>query len=251
MEALGHALADVRVVPTVVVDGAEAVIDPSLAVGAQDALIGDAEALDDGEHVLPAVEGAHDSLDRLVVERRALEVGAVVVVGLVEIDDGLGLAHGLDEEGVVGPAGARVLGEADALLVEEAPAVDRRPDGGVLRDELGLLAHRDRTRGGLDLALHSGGERRLAVGVVPVADIGPGGLHDVEGLGEGVREREHVGVHAGVNPIVGLDDGDPVALGHAQAHVAALAVAAVGLVDHDDARVGHGVGADDVGAAVG
>ena len=99
----------------------------------------------------------------------------------------------------------------------------------MLRDELGLLAHRDRAHGGLDLALHGGGERRLAVGVVPIADIGPGGLYDVEGLGEGVREREHVGVHAGVDPVVGLDDGDPVALGHAQAHVTALAVAAVGL----------------------
>lgn len=66
------------------------------------------------------------------------------------------------------------------------------------------------------------------------------GLNNVElvqiakfALGKG----KHVGVHSWLNPVIGLEDGNPVALCLANAQIAGCAVTLVGLIDHANARV--------------
>ena len=235
------ALHDQRVVLAVVVLGAVRVGEAAVVVCREHLGVRDAQALDHVEHGDPAVERAGNEVGRLVVTRAAWQVNAVVVVALVEVDDGLRLAHGLDEEGVVRPACAGVLDEADALLVDEVRAIDRRPDGGVRRDEHRTVGYRERLlardhpRGELTGA--GAGARR----VVPTRDLGPRTLHDVHLPLERGGEVQHVLVHRQLEVVVRLDDRDPLARGHLQAAVAAGAVSAVLLVHGPHARVAGGV----------
>ena len=68
-------------------------------------------------------------------------------------------------------------------------------------------------------------------------------LHDVDRLGVHAREREQVGIHAAFDPVVGFEDGNPLAVRLVEPAVAGGAVALVVLVDHHDTLVARGVGA--------
>ena len=75
---------------------------------------------------------------------------------------------------------------------------------------------------------------------IGVADNPIGGLDNVELVRIAklsLRKIEHVGEHSGLNPVIGLEDGDPVALCLANAQVAGGTVTLVGLIDHANARV--------------
>ena len=64
-------------------------------------------------------------------------------------------------------------------------------------------------------------------------------------------ERKHIGIHSRLDPVVGLEDGDPLARRFRHALVAGRPVAAVGLVDESDSRVGGGVARENFRRCVG
>ena len=145
---------DHGVFPPVVMDGAKGVVEGAHVVSRDDALVRDSQALDGVHHVNPAVKRAGHRLVRSVVERGARKVAAVVVVGLVQVDDGLCLAERLHQEGVVRPAGTGERNEPDAVLAQEVRAVDGRPDGRVQLHEHGVLRNGERGRRGLHAPAH-------------------------------------------------------------------------------------------------
>ena len=67
--------------------------------------------------------------------------------------------------------------------------------------------------------------------------IDPRALDDVHRHIHHGCARKHAFVHSRVDPVVRLDDGNPLAAGHLQASVARGAIALVGLVDHNHARI--------------
>ena len=67
--------------------------------------------------------------------------------------------------------------------------------------------------------------------------IDPRTLDDVHGAIHHGRTLEHAPVHGGIDPVIRLDDGNPLAMGHLQATVARGAIALVGLVHHHNARI--------------
>lgn len=78
------------------------------------------------------------------------------------------------------------------------------------------------------------------MGGIGVANDPIRGLDNIElvriakfALGKGKR----VGVHSGLDPVIGLEDGNPVALCLANAQIAGCAVTLVCLIDHSNARV--------------
>ena len=160
-----------------------------------------------------------------------------MVERLVERHDCLGLAERLDEERIIGPTGAGVRNEADAAPVQELTTVDGTPDAG-------MLLHHDGQVGERHGACRVGQAMRqpalllvLSSGVVPVVHVDPRALDDVDGTVHHRGAREHALVHDRVDPVVRLDDGNPLAAGHLQAAVARGTVAFVGLVHHGNARI--------------
>ena len=109
------------------VDGEPAVVDAALGLRREHAPVRDAQALDDILHVVPALNWQQGVTAR-GGDELLLCVLAIVVVGAVHIGYAVRLAERLYQEGVVGPGGARVLTEADVLLVQELLAVERGPD---------------------------------------------------------------------------------------------------------------------------
>lgn len=78
---------------------------------------------------------------------------------------------------------------------------------------------------------------------IGVADNPIGRLDDVEFVWVAklpLRKIEHIGIHARFNPVIGLEDGDPIALCLANAQIAGGTVTLVGLIDHTNARVARG-----------
>ena len=68
-------------------------------------------------------------------------------------------------------------------------------------------------------------------------------FHDVDRLGVHAREREQVRIHAAFDPVVGFEDGNPLAVRLVEPAVAGGAVALVVFVYHHDTLVARGVGA--------
>ncbi len=178
---------------------------------------------------------------------------AVEVQRFVHVSDAAPrAAKRLDQEGVVGPAGARRLHEADALPLKEAAAINACPDGGVVEQQLNAVADCERLRRRLHAVNVGAGGPRLGRALAKEAPIRA--AHDVDflaGFGrDGFRAGDHLLERRGVEVVVRLHDGDPSPLGRRDAAVHGGAVALVGLVHDDDARVAGGVGARDFGRVV-
>ena len=200
---------------------------------------------------MPAVEGQHGVVHG---NRAALFLGflAIAVEGLVQVSDLLGLQHGFHEEGVVGPAGAGDGLEADVVGIQEVLAIERRPDGGVVLDQMDALLDAEEPVSGNASAVAAVDDGLLRG--VRIDDPEVGGLHDIGLFVETARICEHCRIHARADPVVGFDDGNPVPARLCDAAVAGRPVAFVGLVDHADLAVRVRVGLHDgkrvVGAAV-
>ena len=206
-------------------------------VRAQNALVGDLQAVEHVFHVVPALNGHERAL---LGESACLFLGflAVAVERTVEVADAVGLAERLDQERVVGPTGAGDGLEVDVSIQQVVPAVDGRPNGGVVLDDLHTVAKREQAMLGHACAIAAVDLQLL--GRVGVDHAPVGGFHDV-GFGiELVGVVEHGGVHAGLDPVIGFDDGDPVSGGFVDTAVARGAIAFVGLVDDADAPVAFG-----------
>ena len=244
-------------------DDAAQVGESAAVVRAQDGGVGHVEALEHVHHVVPAFEGQQ----RAALRERLRFLGrflAVAVVGVVQIDDAVGLAERLHEEGVVCPACTGNLLEADAALLKELTPIDGRPDGGMVAQQMSGVLDGEWLRGRVDAVLVAAVQLALLRRVgQPDAPIGR--LDDVDGLFELVGESQHVLVHARLQPIIGLHDGYISAVRLVKPTVAAGAVALVSLVDDAYAPILHcmlphdlegGVGrpvveADDLQVAVG
>lgn len=215
--------------------------EPAAVVRAQDALIGHAELLKDIHHVVPSLERQKRAAlrERLGLFRRLLAIAVVLLIG---IEDAVGLAERLDEEWVVRPARAGDLAEANALVKQILLAIDRRPDGRVVAQQMCRVLNGERLDGRVDAPVIAAVHLAL-LGCVGQPDAPITRLHDVDRLGVHAREREQVGIHAALDPVVGFEDGNPLAVRLVEPAVAGGAVALVVLVDHHDTLVARGVGA--------
>ena len=196
-------------------------------------VIGDLMVGKDLAHFTRAVEGDVEILQ----ETRSRGVGlAVEVIGLGHPNDARSRNERLDEEGIIGPASPFRLDEPDALLLQEGTAVDGRPDGGMVAEDLRIFIERERMR----RFGHATGDVRLAnllfEPVAPIEILPVRALHHIGGTVY-VRVPVQVAVHIGVDEIIGFDDGDVLAGRMRKAVVEGMAVASVGLVEHLEARV--------------
>ncbi len=145
---------------------------------AQDALVGNAEALMHVHHVVPALKRQQRVAVREVLRllRRFL---AVAVVRGVEIPNAIGLAQRFYQEGAVGPAGAGNFLEADVVRIQERFAVDGRPDGRMMAQQVRRVGNGERLLGGVDAVLVTAVQLALLLGFGhPDAPVGR--LHDVK-----------------------------------------------------------------------
>ena len=178
----------------------------------------------------------------------------VEVERLVHVRDPLArAAKGPDEEGVVGPAGARNLLKTDAAPPKEAAAINACPDGGVVEQQLDAVSDRERLRRRLHAMEIRAGRARLGPVLAEKAPVRA--AHDIDLAARLARDRLGAGDHllerGEVQIVVGFHDGDPLALGRGDPAVHGRPVSLVGLVHHDYARVACGVGARDRGRFIG
>ena len=249
LEHVGRRLAHALAVESDDFQDARQIREPATVVCAQDALVGHAELLEDIHHVVPALERQKRAAlcERFGLLRRLL---AIAVVFLVGVEDAVGLAKRLDEERVVCPARAGNLTEANALVNQILLAIDRRPDGWVVAQQMRRVLNGKRLDGRVDASVVAAVHLAL-LGRVGQPDAPITRLHDVDRLGVHAREREQVGIHAALDPVVGFEDGNPLAVRLVEPAVAGGAVALVVLVDHHDALVARGMGAHDIKRVVG
>ena len=249
LEHMGRRLAHTLAVEPDDFQDAREIREAAAVVRAQDALVGHAELLEDIHHVVPALERQKRAAlcERFGLLRRLL---AIAVVFLVGVEDAVGLAKRLDEERVVRPARAGNLAEANALVNQVLLAIDRRPDGWVVAQQMRRVLNGERLDRRIDASVVAAVHLAL-LGRVGQPDAPITRLHDVNRLGVHARECEQVGIHAALDPVVGFEDGNPLAVRLVEPAVAGGAVALVLLVDHHDALVARGVGAHDVKRVVG
>ena len=244
LEHVGCCLAHALAVEPDDFQDARKVREAAAVVRAQDALVGHAEFLEDIHHVVPTLERQKRAALR---ERLGLfwRLFAIAVVLLIGIEDAVGLAERLDEERVVRPARAGNLAEANALVKQILLAIDCRPDGWVVAEQMCRVLNGERLLGRVDApvvaAVHLALLGRVGQPNAPITR-----LHDIDRLGVHAREREQVGIHAAFDPVVGFEDGNPLAVRLVESAVASGAVTLVVLVDHHDTLVARGVGAHDV-----
>lgn len=233
-------------------DDAAQIGEPAAVMGAQHGFVAHPEVFKHVHHVVPALYGQQRVVqrERLRFLRRLL---AIAIVRRVQIGDASRLAQRFDEERVVRPAGARVLAKADSASIEKLLAIDSRPNGRVVGQQMRRIADCKRLPAWLD-AVAVAAVKLALLGSVGHPDAPVRGLHDVHRAVKRCCEAEHVGVHAGLDPVVGLDDGYPGAVRLLKTAVAGCAVALVLLVDDADALIAIGVclhdGKRTVGAAV-
>lgn len=241
LEHVGRCLAHALAVEPNNFQDTRKVREAATVVRAQDALVGYAEFLEDIHHVVPALERQkHAALrERLGLFRRLLAIAVVLLIG---IEDAVGLTERLDEEWVVSPARAGNLTEANALVNQVLLAIDRRPDGRVMAEQMCRVLNGERLDGRVDAPVIAAVHLAL-LGRVGQPDAPITRLHDVDRLGVHAREREQVGIHAAFDPVVGFEDGNPLAVRLVEPAVAGGAVALVVLVDHHDTLVARGMGA--------
>ena len=77
--------------------------------------------------------------------------------------------------------------------------------------------------------------------IIPFSQIVPRGFDYIDLTAKAVSEIEHFGKHTGKKVVVGLYDGNVFALGHIQTAIARCAIALVGLIDANNARIPTGV----------
>ena len=241
LEHVGRCLAHALAVEPNNFQDTRKVREAAAVVRAQDALVGHAEFLEDIHHVVPALERQKRAAlcERLGLFRRLL---AIAVVFLVGVEDAVGLAKRLDEERVVCPACAGNLTEANALVNQVLLAIDCRPDGRVMAQQMRRVLNGERLDGRVDASVVAAVHLAL-LGRVGQPDAPITRLHDVDRLGVHACEREQVGIHAAFDPVVGFEDGNPLAVRLVEPAVAGGAVALVVLVDHHDTLVARGMGA--------
>ena len=116
-----------------------------------------------------------------------------------------------------------------------------------MQQQLGLIGHGERLRS-RDAPLVGAGHLERLTRALEHAPVGALGHVDLRL--EAVDQREQVGEHAALDPVVRLEDGEPIARGLVDAAVDGRAVAAVGLVDDADARVVRRVRPHDGGRPV-
>lgn len=109
-----------------------------------------------------------------------------------------------------------------------------------MREQVGCFSYGEGLACRLDAAVVAAVQLAL-LGRVGHPDAPIGSFHDVELFVEPVGECEHVGIHAGLDPVIGLHDGDPSAGCFLQTAVACGPVPFVLLVDHANAVVLSGV----------
>lgn len=249
LEHVGRRLAHALAVEPDDFQDAREVREAAAVVRAQDALVGHAELLEDVHHVIPALERQKRAAlcERFGLLRRLLAIAVVLLVG---VKDAIGLAERLDEERVVRPARAGDLAEANALVKQVLLAIDCRPDGRVMAQQMRRVLNGERLDGRVDASVVAAVHLAL-LGRVGQPDAPITRLYDVDRLGVHAREREQVGIHAALDPVVGFEDGNPLAVRLVEPAVTGGAVALVVLVDHHDAFVARGMGAHDVKRVVG
>ena len=75
---------------------------------------------------------------------------------------------------------------------------------------------------------------------IRVADNPIGGFDDIEFIGVtelALGKIKHVGIHSGFDPVIGLENRDPISLGLADAEVAGGAVTLIGFIDNANSRI--------------
>ena len=77
----------------------------------------------------------------------------------------------------------------------------------------------------------------LRVRVVPIVHIDPRALYNIHGDVHQRGAAEHALVHGRVDPVVRLNNGNPLAAGHLKAAITRGTVALVRLIDNDHARI--------------
>lgn len=200
--------------------------------------VGDVEPLKNIDHVVPAIK-RHQ---RIALGQGGSLLGrflAIAVIRFWPVGDGLCLTERFDEERIVGPACTGDFLKPDIVLQQKIVTIDCRPNGRMMGQQVRGVVNGERLPRRFNAPAIRAVQLDLLRGI-GVADDPIGRLDDVEfvqiakfALGKG----KHVGVHSWLNPVIGLEDGNPVALCLANAQIAGCAVTLVGLIDHANARV--------------
>lgn len=200
--------------------------------------VGHVEPIENVGHVVPAIK-RHQGVALCQGGRLLGRFLAVAVIRFWPVGDGLCVAECFDEERIVGPACTGDFLKPDIVLQQKIATIDCRPNGRMMGQQVWSVVNGERLPRRFNAPTIRAVQLDLLRGIW-VANDPIGGLDNVElvriakfALGK----RKHVGIHARLNPVIGLEDGDPVALCLANAQVAGGAVTLVGLIDHANARV--------------
>lgn len=200
--------------------------------------VGDVEPLKNIDHVVPAIK-RHQGV---TLGQGCGLLGRFLAVAIIRfgpVDDGLCLTERFDEERIVGPACTGNFLKPDIVLQQKITTIDCRPNGRMMGQQVRGIVNGERLLGRFNATAIRAVQLDL-LRSIGVTDNPIGGLDDVEFVWVAklpLRKIEHIGIHARLDPIIGLEDGDPVALCLANAQVAGGAVTLVGLIDHANARV--------------
>lgn len=191
-------------------DDAAQIGESTAVVRAQDALVGDAQAIQDIHHVIPAFQGK----ERVAERKRLRLLGSffpIAVKGLVKVGNGFSLAKRLHQKGVVGPAGTGDFLKADAVFPEEVGSINGRPDGRMMGQQVRGVADSERLRGWMD-AVAVAAVQLFLLRSVGQPDAPIGRLDDVDGSSDSFCAGKHAEVHVRLDPIIGLDNRNIVSL---------------------------------------
>lgn len=158
------------------------IVETAKVVRAPDTQIRHSELLHELRHVDPAVKRARDCILGFVVEGRANQIGSIVIVRVIQIDDCLRRAQRMHEERIIRPAGTRVLREPNVVLIEERLVVQRGPDARMDLDKQRVFLERERLLRRLDALMELTVNELLLLWIVPLLDIPPRRLDDVDAL---------------------------------------------------------------------
>lgn len=205
-----------------------------------DGRVGHVEPLKNIDHVVPAIK-RHQ---RIALGQGGCLLGrflAIAVIRFGPVGDGLCLTERFDEERIVGPACTGDFLKPDIVLQQKIATIDCRPNGRVMGQQVRGVVNGERLPRRFNATAIRAVQLDLLRGI-GVADDPIGGLDNVELVRIAklpLCKIEHIREHSGLNPVIGLEDGDPVALCLANAQVAGSAVTLVGLIDHANARIAH------------
>ena len=198
--------------------------------------VGDVEPLKNIDHVVPAIK-RHQGV---ALGQSGCLFGcflAVAVIRLGPVSDRLCLAERFDKEWIIGPARTGDFLKPDIVLQQEVATIDCRPNGRMMGQQVWSVVNGERLPRRFNATAICAVKFDL-LGGIGVANDPIRGLNNIElvriakfALGKG----KHVGVHSGLDPVIWLEDGNPVALCLANAQIAVCAVTLVCLIDHSNA----------------